>query len=79
VQTLNVSRKYAEQNPLPATIVTFDGVVVTSQTTPNLAALGLDASKLNLVETNATPSATLAPMPSKSTGHLIRQMLQIWH
>jgi hypothetical protein len=50
VQTLNVSRKYGEVNPVPATTVTFDGVVVTSQTTPNLAALGLDATKLNLVE-----------------------------
>jgi hypothetical protein len=57
VQTLNVSRKYAEENPFPATIVTFDGVVVTSQTTPSLAALGLDATKLNQVETLATPSS----------------------
>jgi hypothetical protein len=57
VQTLNVSRKYGEVNPVPATTVTFDGVLVTSQTTPNLAALGLDATKLNLVESSATPSS----------------------
>ena len=53
VQTQNVSKKYGQANPVPSTTVTIDGVPI-AQTNLTLADVGLDATKLNLIQSNAT-------------------------
>jgi len=57
VQTQNVTRKYGQANPTFTTVITVDGTPI-GQTNLTLAAVGLDASKLNLVETNANDTYT---------------------
>ncbi len=52
IQTQNVTKKYGQANPTPTTVITIDGQPI--GTDPSLADVGLDASKLNLIETNAT-------------------------
>jgi len=56
VQTQNVTKKYGQANPLPATTITVDGVAI-ELTNLTRADVGLDASKLNLIETNATTNS----------------------
>jgi len=53
IQTQNVSKKYGQANPLPTTIITVNGVPI-EQTSLTRASVGLDETKLNLIETNAT-------------------------
>ena len=54
VQTQNAEKLYGEINPIPQTVVKIGDMVITDQTTPSLADIGLDATKLNLITTSAT-------------------------
>lgn len=53
VQTVNVSKKYGQANPIPSTTITVDGVPL-EQTALTRTILGLDSVQLNIVETPAT-------------------------
>jgi len=53
VFTLDTAKFYGDVNPTPRTVVKIGDLIITNQTTPNLADIGLDASKLNLIETIA--------------------------
>jgi hypothetical protein len=52
IQTQNVTKKYGQANPTPTTVITINGEPI--GTNPSLADVGLDPSKLKLIETNAT-------------------------
>ena len=65
MQTLNVQKNYGDLNPVPSTVVKIGNMIITNQTTPSLADIGLDASKLNLIETIATRYSEVGTYPIK--------------